>query len=100
MRRPSRKRAKRRKKRPKARAKAKRRPPSPRKSPPSRRADDGWILSSKLAELLGRKLPDFDVRNFRYKKFVQFVESLQLFETKRQAAEGELVHTIYFRVKA
>ena len=63
-------------------------------------SDDGWILSSKLAELLGRKLPDFDVRNFRYKKFVQFVESLQLFETKRQAAQGELVHTIYFRVKA
>lgn len=63
-------------------------------------SDDGWILSSKLAELLNRKLPDFDVRNFRYKKFVQFVESLQLFETKRQAAEGELVHTIYFRVKA
>ena len=63
-------------------------------------SDDGWILSSKLAELLTRKLPDFDVRNFRYKKFVQFVESLRLFETKRQAAEGELVHTIYFRVKA
>ena len=63
-------------------------------------SDDGWILSSKLAELLNRKLPDFDVRNFRYKKFVQFVESLQLFETKRQAAEGELVHTIYFRVEA
>ena len=61
--------------------------------------DDGWILSSRLGELIGKKMPDFDVRNFRYKKFVQFVESLQLFETKRQAAEGEKVHTIYFRVK-
>ena len=61
--------------------------------------DDGWILSSKLGELLNRKLPDFDVRNFRHKKFVQFVESLQTFETKRQAAEGERIHTIYFRVK-
>ena len=61
--------------------------------------DDGWILSSRLGELIGKKMPDFDVRNFRYKKFVQFVESLQLVETKRQAAEGEKVHTIYFRVK-
>ena len=61
--------------------------------------DDGWILSSRLGELIGKKMPDFDVRNFRYKKFVQFVESLQLFETKRQAAEGEKIHTIYFRVK-
>jgi len=61
--------------------------------------DDGWILSSKLAELLNRKLPDFDVRNFRFKKFTRFVESLQVFETKRQATQGEQVHTIYFRVK-
>ncbi len=61
--------------------------------------DDGWILSSKLAELLSRKLPDFDVRNFRYKKFTRFVESLQMFETKRQATQGEQVHTIYFRLK-
>jgi Fe-S-cluster formation regulator IscX/YfhJ len=61
--------------------------------------DDGWILSSKLAELLNRKLPDFDVRNFRFKKFTRFVESLQVFEAKRQASEGEQVHTIYFRVK-
>ena len=61
--------------------------------------DDGWILSSRLGELLNKKLPDFDVRNFRFKKFVQFVESLQVFETKRQAAEGEKIHTIYFRAK-
>ena len=61
--------------------------------------DDGWILSSKLCDLLVRKLPDFDVRNFRFKKFTRFIESLQCFEAKRQAAEGELVHTIYFRVK-
>ena len=61
--------------------------------------DDGWILSSKLAELLNRKLPDFDVRNFRFKKFTRFVESLQVFETKRQSTQGEQVHTIYFRVK-
>ena len=62
-------------------------------------SDDGWILSSVMAQLLGRKLPDFDVRNFRYKKFSQFVESLQSFETKRHSADGELAHTIYFRVK-
>ena len=61
--------------------------------------DDGWILSSKLGELLNRKFPDFDVRNFRHKKFTRFVESLQAFETKRLAAEGDKVHTIYFRVK-
>jgi len=61
--------------------------------------DDGWILSSKLAELLNRKLPDFDVRNFRFKKFTRFVESLQVFEAKRQADAGAQVHTIYFRVK-
>ena len=52
-------------------------------------------LSSKLAELLNRKLPDFDVRNFRFKKFTRFVESLQVFESRRQASEGQQVHTIF-----
>ena len=38
--------------------------------------DNGWISSSLLGNLLGKQFPDFDVRNFRYKKFVPFVESL------------------------
>lgn len=45
---------------------------------------DGWIASSLLGILLGKKLPDFDVRNFRFTKFVPFVESLGIFEMRKQ----------------
>jgi hypothetical protein len=47
--------------------------------------DDGWIASSLLGNLLSRKYPDFDVRNFQYKKFVPFVDSLNLFDMRKQA---------------
>lgn len=58
--------------------------------------DDGWIFSGKLGGLLNKQFPDFDVRNFNYKKFVPFVDSLKLFETKRDEADKKL---IYFKVK-
>ena len=45
--------------------------------------DDGWIYSAKLGSLLNKQFPDFDVRNFGHNKFIQFVGSLGLFETKR-----------------
>lgn len=55
--------------------------------------DDGWIASSLLGTLLSKQFPDFDVRNFQYKKFVQFIDSLQLFESRRQSLN------VYFRLK-
>ncbi len=42
--------------------------------------DDGLITSGLLGDLLNKRFPDFDVRNFGSKKFVQFIMSLDLFE--------------------
>jgi len=56
--------------------------------------DNGWISSSLLGNLLGKQYPDFDVRNFRYKKFVPFIESLGLFETRRESLN------VFFRLKS
>lgn len=58
--------------------------------------DDGWIFSGKLGGLLNKRFPDFDVRNFGYKKFFPFVMSLELFETKRDPEDRKL---IYFKLK-
>ena len=61
--------------------------------------DDGWILSSSLGARLARRLPDFDTRNFGFKKFVPFIESLNFFESKSEReSEGSGVKTIYFRL--
>lgn len=58
--------------------------------------DDGWIFSGKLGGLLNKRFPDFDVRNFGSKKFVPFVNSLELFKTKRDPEDPKLV---FFKLK-
>ncbi len=61
--------------------------------------DDGWIHSSSLGARLARRLPDFDTRNFGFKKFVPFIESLGYFESKSvKESETSGVKTIYFRL--
>ena len=55
--------------------------------------DDGRISSSQLGNLLGKQFPDFDVRNYKYRKFVPFIESLDLFETIREDLN------VYFKLK-
>ena len=62
--------------------------------------DDGWIYSGKLGFLLSKRFPDFDVRNFGFKKFASFVRSLNCFATKELADdESETSKRIYFKLK-
>ncbi len=46
--------------------------------------DDGWIASSQLGNFLNKRFPDFDVRNFQFKKFVPFIDSTNLFEKRTE----------------
>ena len=55
--------------------------------------DDGWIYSARLGSLLNKQFPDFDVRNFGHNKFFQFIDSLDLFETKRSSTD------LFFKLK-
>jgi hypothetical protein len=61
--------------------------------------DEGWIPASNLANLLSRRLSDFDTRNFGFKKFVPFVESLKIFEKRSVAVSNDpSVRAISFRL--
>lgn len=61
--------------------------------------DEGWISASNLANLVSRRLSDFDTRNFGFKKFVPFVESLKIFEKRSVASSDDPnVRAIYFRL--
>lgn len=63
--------------------------------------DNGWIFSGTLGNLLSKQFSDFDVRNFGYKKFVPFIESLKLFDVNTFTDEkNRTVKHNYFKLKA
>lgn len=62
--------------------------------------DNGWIFSGTLGNLLSKQFSDFDVRNFGYKKFVPFIESLKLFDVNTFTDEKNCtVKHNYFKLK-
>ncbi|MEF9922013.1 MAG: OST-HTH/LOTUS domain-containing protein, partial [Anaerovoracaceae bacterium] len=48
---------------------------------------------------LQKRYPDFDVRNFGYKKFTPFIKSLGLFELKIEKITGTNNKLIYLKEK-
>ncbi|KMO87742.1 hypothetical protein AB840_01035 [Megasphaera cerevisiae DSM 20462] len=62
--------------------------------------DNGWIFSGTLGNLLSKQFSDFDVRNFGYKKFVPFIESLKLFDVNTITDDkNKTVKHNYFKLK-
>ena len=44
--------------------------------------DEGWASVSDIGNILIKRYPDFDVRNYGFKKLTRFVDSLELFEMR------------------
>lgn len=44
--------------------------------------EDGWMSTGTLGTILSKRYPDFDVRNFGYKKLTPFIRSLNQFEIR------------------
>lgn len=62
--------------------------------------DNGWISSSYLGNLVIRQYPDFDVRVYGYKKFLDFIRSLNIFEIHSTSNPKNMTaKTYYFRLK-
>lgn len=59
--------------------------------------DDGWISLSLLGDQLGKRLPDFDVRNYGFKKLHPFLKSLGTYEFDEPDITGGR-RQIYLRV--
>lgn len=55
--------------------------------------DDEWIHSSELRNQLGKRFPDFDVRNFGHSKFTSFIKSLNILECRQDN------NIVRFRIK-
>jgi len=60
--------------------------------------EDGWMFSGTLGNRILKRFPDFDVRNFGFKKLIPLVESFNQFEVKRiKSKEDENVELVYIR---
>ncbi|WP_085830275.1 NYN domain-containing protein [Collinsella vaginalis] len=58
--------------------------------------EDGWVTLGQLGDQLSRRLPDFDVRNYGYKRLRPFLNSLGVYEF--YDPEGEYgLQQIYLR---
>ncbi|NLN83408.1 MAG: NYN domain-containing protein [Firmicutes bacterium] len=62
--------------------------------------EDGWLFIGDVGNQLAKRFPDFDVRNYGFKKLTPFLKSLKLFELRAEpAGEGRNVKLIYIRLK-
>jgi uncharacterized LabA/DUF88 family protein len=61
--------------------------------------ENGWVFLGDLGNLLLKKQPDFDPRNFGFKKLVPLIQSLGAFEiNKESSGKGNIAH-VYVRLK-
>ena len=60
--------------------------------------DDGWVSLGQLGDQLRRRMPDFDVRNYGYKRLHPFLKSLGVYEFEEPSGESGR-RQIYLREK-
>ena len=61
--------------------------------------EEGWLSSGQLGDQLGKRLPDFDVRNYGYSKLTPFIKSLGNYEVGRIPTGSGGRKQIYFRIR-
>lgn len=62
--------------------------------------ESGWVFLGELGNLLLKKKPDFDPRNYGFKKLVSLIESLDQFEVhKESTGKGNISH-VYVKSKS
>lgn len=60
--------------------------------------DDGWVSLGQLGDQLGKRLPDFDVRNYGFRKLRPFLKSLGVYEFNEPTGQSGQ-RQIYLRLK-
>ena len=61
--------------------------------------DDGWLFLGSLGSGLQSRYPDFDSRNFGYRKLSDFVRSLAGFDSRIESTDGANGKLMYIRKK-
>lgn len=61
--------------------------------------DDGWAFLGAVGNLLSKRYPDFDSRNYGYPKLSQFVESLKQFDLEVRPTSNPHIRHAFIRLK-
>jgi uncharacterized LabA/DUF88 family protein len=62
--------------------------------------EDGWVFLGNLGMLIIKKMPDFDPRNYGYKKLTPLIKSMPAFEVQeRNSGKGPESQSVYVRIK-
>ncbi len=61
--------------------------------------EDEWIIIGKVGNILIKRYPDFDVRNFGFSKLTPFLDSLEMFEIKSERKDNNSSPQMYVRLK-
>ncbi|MEM1484620.1 NYN domain-containing protein [Oscillospiraceae bacterium PP1C4] len=61
--------------------------------------EDDWMFIGTIGNLLVKRYPDFDVRNFGFNKLTPFIESLDVFDIKSVRTRDTNVKLIYVKTK-
>jgi len=61
--------------------------------------DDGWASLADVGNILSKREPDFDARNFGFRKFSDFVLCIKNIEVNKVKIEGKNVTQIFVRNK-
>jgi hypothetical protein len=61
--------------------------------------DDGWASLGDVGNILTKRYPDFDVRNYGFKKLTPFVNSLNIFEIRSVSGRDGHVRLMYVKEK-
>jgi OST-HTH/LOTUS domain len=62
--------------------------------------EDGWVSLGHLGELIIKRQPDFDPRNYGFKKLSTLIKNMPAFELQeRSAGKGSDSSSLYVRIK-
>mgnify|MGYP001034654831 CR=1 FL=1 len=61
--------------------------------------EDNWMFIGKVGNILVKRYPDFDVRNFGFTKLTPFLDSLEMFEIKSERKDSNSSPLMYIRLR-
>jgi Fe-S-cluster formation regulator IscX/YfhJ len=62
--------------------------------------DSGWAFLGEVGNLILKKQPDFDPRNFGFTKLALLIKSISKFEVDERETEKKSIKLVYVRVKS